>query len=197
MAAVLAGRDTLVVLPTGGGKSLCFQVPALLLPGLTVVVSPSHLLDEGPGRRAHSPWFAGDLHQQLPRLRRCSRSTGQGRARRVAPAVRCPRAIRIGQHRRSPAGGRRVAAGGRRSPLHQRVGPRFPAQLPPGARHPHGAGLATDGRTDCHGHTRRAPRHHRPAWRCGRRRRSSPASTGGTSTITSSALETMPRRMRR
>ena len=38
--APLSGRDCLAVLPTGGGKSLCFQVPALLLPGLTLVVSP-------------------------------------------------------------------------------------------------------------------------------------------------------------
>ena len=37
---VLAGRDTLAVMPTGGGKSLCYQVPALLMDGLTVVVSP-------------------------------------------------------------------------------------------------------------------------------------------------------------
>jgi ATP-dependent DNA helicase RecQ len=40
VSAILAGRDTVVVLPTGGGKSLCFQVPALLMRGLTVVVSP-------------------------------------------------------------------------------------------------------------------------------------------------------------
>jgi ATP-dependent DNA helicase RecQ len=38
--AALSGRDCLAVLPTGGGKSLCFQVPALVLPGLTLVVSP-------------------------------------------------------------------------------------------------------------------------------------------------------------
>ena len=40
IASVLAGRDTLAVLPTGGGKSVCFQVPALVTGGLTLVVSP-------------------------------------------------------------------------------------------------------------------------------------------------------------
>ena len=37
---VLSHRDTLAVMPTGGGKSLCYQIPALILPGITVVVSP-------------------------------------------------------------------------------------------------------------------------------------------------------------
>jgi ATP-dependent DNA helicase RecQ len=40
MDAVLTGRDSLVVLPTGGGKSLCFQAPASIRPGLAVIVSP-------------------------------------------------------------------------------------------------------------------------------------------------------------
>ncbi len=37
---VLKGRDLMVVMPTGGGKSMCFQLPSLLLPGLTLVISP-------------------------------------------------------------------------------------------------------------------------------------------------------------
>ena len=38
--AILSGRDTLGIMPTGAGKSICYQVPALALPGLTLVVSP-------------------------------------------------------------------------------------------------------------------------------------------------------------
>src|SRR5580704_14679956 len=54
--SALTGRDTLVVMPTGSGKSLCFQLTALALEGMTVVVSPlialmkdqvDHLLENG------------------------------------------------------------------------------------------------------------------------------------------------------
>ena len=40
VSRLLAGQDVLAVMPTGAGKSLCYQVPALLLPGITIVVSP-------------------------------------------------------------------------------------------------------------------------------------------------------------
>src|SRR6478609_10189335 len=40
VVAALSGRDSLIVMPTGGGKSLCYQLPGLASPDLTVVVSP-------------------------------------------------------------------------------------------------------------------------------------------------------------
>ncbi|CAM2988205.1 DNA helicase RecQ [Paenibacillus sediminis] len=40
VASVLEGRDTLGIMPTGGGKSICYQIPALMMQGLTLVISP-------------------------------------------------------------------------------------------------------------------------------------------------------------
>jgi len=50
--AVLAGRDVLAILPTGAGKSICFQIPAVLSPGLTIVVTPLVSLMEDQVARA-------------------------------------------------------------------------------------------------------------------------------------------------
>ena len=40
ITSLLEGRDSVAVMPTGAGKSLCYQLPALLSPGLTLVISP-------------------------------------------------------------------------------------------------------------------------------------------------------------
>ena len=65
--AVLAGRDLVAVMPTGAGKSLCFQLPALLLDGPTVVVSPLIALmkDQVDALRARG-MAAAALHSGMP-----------------------------------------------------------------------------------------------------------------------------------
>lgn len=63
---LLQQQDALIVLPTGGGKSICFQLPALMQPGLTIVISPLVALMENQVqelRQRHLP--AGVLHSQL------------------------------------------------------------------------------------------------------------------------------------
>jgi len=80
MASVLAGRDSLVVLPTGGGKSLCFQAPALLMDGTAVVVSPliSLMKDQVdalaangvPAGCLHSAQAPEEHHEVVARARR-------------------------------------------------------------------------------------------------------------------------------
>jgi len=65
---VLAGDDLLVVRPTGSGKSLCFQLPALLLPPLTVVISPLIALmkDQVDALAARDPGSATCIHSGIP-----------------------------------------------------------------------------------------------------------------------------------
>ena len=48
IAAALNGKDCIGVLPTGGGKSICYQIPALAQEGLTLVISPFDRLNGGP-----------------------------------------------------------------------------------------------------------------------------------------------------
>ncbi|MDY7021517.1 MAG: ATP-dependent DNA helicase RecQ, partial [Cyanobacteriota bacterium] len=65
--SILSRQDTVVVMPTGGGKSICFQLPALLQTGLTLVVSPLIALMENQVQELqekHLP--AGLLHSQMP-----------------------------------------------------------------------------------------------------------------------------------
>ncbi|MEW6637282.1 MAG: ATP-dependent DNA helicase RecQ [Actinomycetota bacterium] len=65
--AVLSGRDTLAVMPTGGGKSLCYQVPALMQQSLTVIVSPliSLMKDQVDSLIQSSVAGAATLHSGL------------------------------------------------------------------------------------------------------------------------------------
>ncbi len=67
IGAVLEGRDTLAVMPTGGGKSLCYQVPALMREGLTVIVSPliSLMKDQVDSLLQSSVTTAATLHSGL------------------------------------------------------------------------------------------------------------------------------------
>ncbi len=71
VACLLEGKDALVVLPTGGGKSICFQLPALLQTGLTLVVSPLVALMENQVQELQQRQLsAASFHSEIPRPQR-------------------------------------------------------------------------------------------------------------------------------
>ncbi len=125
----LAGRDVFVLMPTGGGKSLCFQLPALMREGLTIVVSPliSLMKDQVDALQTSgipATYLNSTLDRDEAKARWRGLHRGEYRMLYVAPErlmleTFLERALNwnIAQIRH------------RRSALHQRVGPRFPAGI--------------------------------------------------------------------
>ena len=127
---LLAGRSALAVFPTGSGKSLCYQLPALLLGGLTVVVSPLIALmkDQVDFLKARGV-AAARLDSSVSRevVRRDTKCTAR------APAQTTVRCTRTFLQRALPWTyeiGRDRPARHRRSALHFRVGAQFSSGLP-------------------------------------------------------------------
>jgi ATP-dependent DNA helicase RecQ len=82
LEAIFSGEETLVVMPTGGGKSLCYQLPALVLPGITLVISPlialmkdqvdSLSVFEVPAISVHSLMGIGEQEEALSKIEKGS-----------------------------------------------------------------------------------------------------------------------------
>ena len=126
VAAILADRDVLAVMPTGSGKSLCYQLPALLRDGLTIVVSPLIALMRnqvaqlcGYGIAAAALNSSNDPAENRAILQRIAR--GELRLVYVAPErLLKAETLELLKARQSRDAGRRRGA------LHLAMGPRFP-----------------------------------------------------------------------
>ena len=130
MLAALAGRDALVVLATGGGKSLCYQAPALLRDGLTCVISPliSLMQDQVDGLVESGVAAAMLTSAQDGREKREVYEQLAGGA--VKLLFVAPERLVLPGFLEELGGVRPRRPGGRRGALHQPLGPRLPARVP-------------------------------------------------------------------
>ena len=179
--ALLAGRSALAVFPTGAGKSLCYQLPALLLDGVTVVVSPLIALMKDQIDALAGDRRAGRAHRLEPRrstsCATCRRGCERGELRLLYVA---PERFNNERFLAQLAGVRDRALRGRRGALHLGVGPQLPPRLPQARAA--GARARRRARAGAHGDrdARRGRRHLRGLRHRARRTRSRPASTGPT-----------------
>ena len=96
ITAALNGQDSMVVIPTGGGKSLCYQLPSVVKEGLTVVVSPLiALMDDQVAAAKANGIPAAALHSQRDEGER-RQSALRSATRRAAAFIRVSRASRHG-----------------------------------------------------------------------------------------------------
>ena len=138
LAATLAGEDVLAVMPTGAGKSLCYQLPALARGGLTLVVSPLIALmrDQVAQLDALGISAAALNSASEPDERR---RVFDGLAQPLAAAALCrARAAAARRHARNAARRGRPPRH-RRSPLRLAMGPRLPSRIFAPARGRRGA----------------------------------------------------------
>ena len=126
---LLAGRSVVAVFPTGAGKSLCYQLPALMFPGLTLVVSPlialmKDQIDFLTGRGIAAARFDSTL--TLDESRAVYR---QLREHKLKLLYVSPERLADERFRATIRPQKIALAGHRRSPLHQRMGAQLSARV--------------------------------------------------------------------
>ena len=119
---ILAGRDVLAVMPTGSGKSLCYQLPALMRDGLTVVVSPLIALMRNQVAQLPSYGIAAASLNSANNFEREPANPRSDRARRTAPRLYPARAARQTGYDRAAADAPRSACWRSTRPIASRNG---------------------------------------------------------------------------
>ena len=193
VVAARDGRDVLVVMPTGSGKSLCYQLPALMRTDLTLVVSPlvSLMQDQVEALARVAPGRVALVNAQQDattnRVAVERAVAGYVRLLYVAPE----RFASPGFLARSARGPDR-AVRGRRGALRLPVGARLPARLLPARRRRAVARRGGDRGLDGDRHAGRGAGHRRAARACANRSRCRPGSTART--CRSASCRARPRR---